>query len=93
MLVISRRLEESLVIGDNVVVTVVEVRGNRVRLGVKAPPNVEIARPELMPVGRFAAILDRLKSWARAAAKPAGKRRLTFGRDDSPDRYLEEVAR
>lgn len=47
MLVLSRKRNESFVIGDNVVVTVVDVRGDKVRLGITAPPDVPILRTEL----------------------------------------------
>jgi carbon storage regulator len=40
MLVLSRRVGESLVIGDNVVVTVLEVRGDMIRIGIDAPREV-----------------------------------------------------
>jgi carbon storage regulator len=37
MLVLSRQRDESIVIGDNIVVTIVDVRGDKVRLGIEAP--------------------------------------------------------
>jgi len=48
MLVLSRRLGESVVIGDDVVVTVLEVRGDVVRIGVDAPRSVQVRRQELL---------------------------------------------
>jgi len=50
MLVLSRTKGESIVIGDDVTVTVVEVHGNRVRLGIAAPDGVRILRRELVMV-------------------------------------------
>lgn len=47
MLVLSRKLGEKIVIGDNVVVTVVDVAGDRIRLGVSAPHDVPIHRQEI----------------------------------------------
>ena len=47
MLVISRKIGESLVIGDNITVTVVKVAGGGVRLGIEAPSGYVIARDEL----------------------------------------------
>jgi carbon storage regulator len=47
MLVLSRKLGEQIVIGDNVTVTVLEVRGGRVKLGVTGPAEVPIHREEL----------------------------------------------
>jgi carbon storage regulator len=48
MLVLSRKRNESVVINDQVVVTVVEVRGDKVRLGIQAPRDVPIHRSEVM---------------------------------------------
>jgi carbon storage regulator len=47
MLVLSRRVGESIVIGDDVTVTVLEVRGDVVRVGVGAPRQVSVHREEL----------------------------------------------
>ena len=47
MLVLSRQRDESIVIGDNVVVTVVDVRGNKVKLGIEAPTNIPVHRREV----------------------------------------------
>jgi carbon storage regulator len=49
MLVLSRRVGEQIVIQDDIVVTVVSVKGNQVRLGFNAPPEVTIYREELLP--------------------------------------------
>jgi len=51
MLVLSRRRGERIVIGPNIELTVVAVCGNRVRLGVQAPPEVTILRNELLRSG------------------------------------------
>lgn len=48
MLVLSRKKNESIVIGENVVVTVIEVRGDKVRLGIDAPKDVAVHRKEVM---------------------------------------------
>ena len=47
MLVLSRYRDESIYIGDDVVITVVDIRGDRVRIGVQAPPNVSVHRQEV----------------------------------------------
>lgn len=47
MLVLSRRAGESIVIGDDVVVTVLEVRGDVVRVGIDAPRSVRVHREEV----------------------------------------------
>ncbi|MFO1021991.1 MAG: carbon storage regulator CsrA [Planctomycetales bacterium] len=47
MLVLSRKKNESIVIDDNIVITVVEVRGDKVRLGIQAPREVPVHRSEV----------------------------------------------
>ena len=47
MLVLSRKKNESIVINDNVVITVVEVRGDKVRLGIVAPKDIPVHRKEV----------------------------------------------
>ncbi len=47
MLVLSRKLNESIVIDENIVVTVVEIRGGKVRLGIQAPKEVTVHRREV----------------------------------------------
>ncbi len=47
MLVLTRKTTESIVIGNDVVVTVLEVRGDQVRLGIDAPRSVQVHREEI----------------------------------------------
>lgn len=47
MLILTRRIGENLMIGDDVVVTVLGVNGNQVRIGVEAPQDVEVHREEI----------------------------------------------
>lgn len=47
MLIITRRAQESVIIGNDVRVTVLGIKGNQVRIGVVAPANVEVDREEL----------------------------------------------
>jgi len=47
MLVLSRKKGESVVIGDEVVVTVIEIRGDKVRLGIEAPKSTGVHRSEV----------------------------------------------
>jgi len=48
MLVLSRKRNESVVIDDKIVITVVEVRGDKVRLGIQAPRDVPVHRSEIL---------------------------------------------
>lgn len=47
MLVLSRKKNESIIINDHITVTVVEVRGDKVRLGIEAPKDVTVHRREI----------------------------------------------
>jgi carbon storage regulator len=47
MLILSRRIGETLMIGDEVTVTVLGVKGNQVRIGVNAPKDVSVHREEI----------------------------------------------
>jgi len=53
MLVLSRKRNESIVIRDNIVVTVIDIRGDKVRLGIEAPKEVPVHRRE---------VFDKIKS-------------------------------
>jgi carbon storage regulator len=62
MLILSRRLNEKIVIGDDIVVSVVEVRGDQVKLGIDAPRKVKVFRQEV-----FDAIQEENKKAAAAS--------------------------
>lgn len=47
MLVLSRQRDESIIVGDNVQITVVDIRGDKVRLGIQAPPHIPVHRKEV----------------------------------------------
>lgn len=47
MLILTRKIGESLLIGDNIEITVLNVRGNQVKIGVKAPQDVAVHREEI----------------------------------------------
>jgi carbon storage regulator len=62
MLVLSRRAGESIVLGDDITVTVLEVRGDVVRIGIDAPRSLKVHRAEL---------LAQLEESNRQAASPS----------------------
>ncbi|NQU77020.1 MAG: carbon storage regulator CsrA [Planctomycetes bacterium] len=47
MLVLSRQKEETIMIGDDVEITIVDIRGDKVRLGITAPPHIPVHRKEV----------------------------------------------
>ena len=47
MLVLSRKKNESIIINDNITVTVIEIRGDKVRIGIEAPKDVSVHRREV----------------------------------------------
>jgi carbon storage regulator len=47
MLVLSRRANQSIVVGDDIVITVLDIRGDQVRIGIRAPRNVSVHREEV----------------------------------------------
>jgi carbon storage regulator len=55
MLVLSRKRNEQIVIGENIVITIVDIRGEKVRLGVEAPADVPVHRHEVYLALRRAA--------------------------------------
>ncbi len=58
MLVLSRRERERVRLGESIVVTIVRVSGDKVRLGIEAPPDVLVLRDELEPQEPPAAALE-----------------------------------
>ncbi len=56
MLVLSRKSNESIVIDGGIKITVVEIRGNQIRLGIEAPQEIGVMREELVVAARAAAV-------------------------------------
>ena len=69
MLILTRRDGESVLIGDEVTITVLRVKGNQVRLGVNAPKNVSVQRAEISE--RVRAEVAGTASAAPAAGLPS----------------------
>ena len=64
MLVLSRQKDESIIIGDDVEVTIVDVRGDKVRLGITAPKTISVHRKEVYEA------IQREKKEAQNNSKP-----------------------
>jgi carbon storage regulator len=77
MLVLSRKRDESIMIGDNVEITIVDVRGDKVRLGITAPKEIPVHRRE---------IYDAIQR-EKAAGKDSPEHPESVNRDE-----LEKVA-
>jgi carbon storage regulator len=60
MLILSRKTDEKIMIGDDITITIVEVRGDQIRIGVDAPKNVKVFRRE---------VFDAIKAENKAAAE------------------------
>ncbi len=78
MLVLSRHRDESIMIGDDVVITVVDIRGDKVRLGIAAPQDIPVHRRE---------VYEAIQRENRKAAnlKPAETRNLDASVGTSPN--------
>lgn len=74
MLVIFRKTNESLVVGSDIVITVLDVRGERIRLGIDAPANVNIARAEVLQALEAERRLAAIKNVAEIGGTQAENR-------------------
>ena len=77
MLVLTRRANQSIMIGHEIVVTVLEVRGDQVRLGIKAPRSIDVHREE---------IFAQLQQANRDAVRPAPDAQALPGLPQADDR-------
>ena len=62
MLILSRKTNEKIMIGDDISISIIEIRGDQVRIGVEAPKKVKVFRQE---------VFDAIKAENEAAAKSA----------------------
>ena len=66
-MVLSRQKDESIIIGDDVEITIVDVRGDKVRLGINAPRSISVHRKEIYEA------IQREKAAEKAKAEAAGE--------------------
>lgn len=76
MLVLSRQRDESIMIGDDVEITIVDVRGDKVRLGINAPKSVPVHRREIYNA------IQREKNKGKDAQPGVKKDAQPEGKDD-----------
>ena len=69
MLVLSRKKNEQIVIGDNIVITLVEVRRAHVRLGIEAPKDVPVHRKEVYEALKIDRALEKRRRPAEDAVR------------------------
>ena len=77
MLVLTRRSQERIQIGDSITLTVVKVKGNTVRLGLEAPRNVRVVRGE-----RLRLLHEQVDSVVERHRRPVDLDRRRIGADD-----------
>lgn len=63
MLVLTRKINEAIMIGDDIEIAVVDIKGDQVKLGIRAPRSVKVFRHE---------VYDAIQEENRRAARPAG---------------------
>jgi len=87
MLVLSREVDESIVIGDDIVITVLAIEGDRVKLGVSAPRQIPVLRKELwQAIREQEAIAQQLETHPESEAVEALRKLLVEeGQKDEPD--------
>ena len=71
MLVLSRKRDERIVIGDNIVITIVDVRGDKVRLGIEAPPEIPVHRQEIVDALRREGLFPKASTPPKTDAEPS----------------------
>ena len=81
MLILARRIGESIMIGDQVELTVVDIKGDQVKLGINAPSQVKVYRREV-----YAAIQEENRAAAAAAPQTLPSLQGFIGRTPAPEK-------
>lgn len=85
MLVLVRRRGESIMIGDDVQVTVVDIRGDKVRLGITAPSQVEVHRQEVYEAIQRGESQNGLRRSVSGGTPQQNDKQEVSGEDRPPD--------
>ncbi len=80
MLVLSRQRDESIMIGNDVEITIVDIRGDKVRLGISAPPHIPVHRREI-----YDAMRQRHDGETEGKVESLAKRKHRPDTDGKPD--------
>jgi carbon storage regulator CsrA len=90
MLVLTRKLQEQIKIGDDVVITILQIRGKAVRIGIQAPRTMRILRAELPELDPAEAQheMAAAKSKVEAPEAPQSARHINAGRAPLASRLL-----
>jgi carbon storage regulator CsrA len=94
MLVLARQKDQSIVIGDDVVVTVVDIRGDKVRLGIAAPRDVSVHRQEiynLVKKNQGAAVGSGPADWSKAGSNGDAATHADNGADPFMKAAIDEA--
>ena len=93
MLVLSRQRDESIMIGDDVEITIVDVRGDKVRLGITAPREIPVHRREIYDtIQREKAAAAAEKASEAAEKAPEAAEKAPEAAEKAPEAKSEEVA-
>jgi len=84
MLILTRRVGETLVIGDDVIVTVLGIKGNQVRIGINAPKDVSVHREEIYQR------IQQEKNTTAPASTPSATEEVVKEKKEKKDKKEEE---
>ncbi len=93
MLVLTRKPHEQIRVGDDVLITILRVKGQSVRIGIEAPPNVSLLRAELTPRAALVEDSDLEISTAKNRLPPQAKQKSRVNRSaHTPGKFTNPFA-